>query len=66
MIVKGEDIPFRDEWAELKKNYLLEESEDMMIEYLSANGREKYKCRNKIERFFASRFLYPASIFSWL
>ena len=53
MIVKGEDIPFMGEWAELKKNYLLEEkpedydelaSEDMLIEYLSAT-EDRYSKR---------------------
>ncbi len=53
MIVKGEDIPFMGEWAELKKNYLLEEkpedydelvSEDMLLEYLSAT-EDRYSKR---------------------
>lgn len=53
MIIKGEDIPFMGEWAELKKNYLLEEkpedydeleSEDMLIEYLSAT-EDRYSKR---------------------
>ena len=45
MIVKGEDIPFMGEWAELKKNYLLEEKpEDMLIEYLSAT-EDRYSKR---------------------
>jgi len=44
MNIKGEDISYMGEWAELKKNYLLEEkpedydeleSEDMLFEYLS-------------------------------
>ena len=43
MAIKGEDIPYIGEWAELKKNYLLEEkpedydeleSEHMLLEYL--------------------------------
>ncbi len=44
MAVKGEDIPYIGEWAELRKNYLLEEKpedydelerEQMLIEYLT-------------------------------
>ena len=44
MAIKGEDFPYIGEWAELRKNYLLEEkpedydeleSEDMLFEYLS-------------------------------
>lgn len=44
MAVKGEDIPYIGEWAELRKNYLLEEKpedydelerEHMLIEYLT-------------------------------
>lgn len=44
MEIKGEDIPYMGEWAELRKNYLLEEkpedydeleSEHMLIEYLT-------------------------------
>ncbi|MBR6013549.1 MAG: TnpV protein [Selenomonadaceae bacterium] len=43
MTMKGEDIPYIGEWAELKKNYMLEEkpedydeleSEHMLLEYL--------------------------------
>ena len=44
MAVKGEDIPYIGEWAELRKNFLLEEKpedydelerEHMLIEYLT-------------------------------
>ena len=44
MMIKGEDIPYMGEWADLKKNYLLEEKpedydelerEHMLIEYLT-------------------------------
>ena len=44
MAVKGEDIPYIGEWADLRKNYLLEEKpedydelerEHMLIEYLT-------------------------------
>ena len=44
MAIKGDDIPYIGEWAELRKNYLLEEkpedydeleSEHMLIEYLT-------------------------------
>ena len=53
MIVKGEEILFRGEWAELKKNYLIGEkpedydelaSEDMLLEYLSAT-EDRYSKR---------------------
>ena len=45
MAIKGEDIPFMGEWAELRKNFLLEEKPEdydeleegkMLIEYLVA------------------------------
>lgn len=45
MKIKGEDIPYMGEWADLKKNYLLEEkpedydeleNENMLLEYLSS------------------------------
>ena len=54
MAVKGEDIPYIGEWAELRKNYLLEEKpedydelerEQMLIEYLTG-----------IEAAYAKRF----------
>ena len=54
MAVKGEDIPYIGEWAELRKNYLLEEKpedydelerEQMLIEYLTG-----------IESAYAKRF----------
>ncbi len=54
MAVKGEDIPYIGEWAELRKNYLLEEKpedydelerEQMLIEYLTG-----------IEATYAKRF----------
>ena len=44
MAIKGEDIPYIGEWADLRKNYLLEEKpedydelerEHMLIEYLT-------------------------------
>ena len=44
MAVKGEDIPYIGEWADLRKNYLLEEKpedydelerEHMLVEYLT-------------------------------
>ena len=54
MAVKGEDIPYIGEWAELRKNFLLEEKpedydelerEQMLIEYLTG-----------IEAAYAKRF----------
>ena len=54
MAVKGEDIPYIGEWAELRKNYLFEEKpedydeldrEQMLIEYLTG-----------IEAAYAKRF----------
>ena len=54
MAVKGEDIPYIGEWADLRKNFLLEEKpedydelerEQMLIEYLTG-----------IEAAYAKRF----------
>lgn len=53
MMIKGEDIPYMGEWADLKKNYLLEEKPEdydeleegkMLIEYLVAI-QDKYSKR---------------------
>ena len=55
MMIKGEDIPYMGEWADLKKNYLLEEKPEdydeleegkMLIEYLVAI-QDKYSRRER-------------------